>query len=401
MSSLQVDYLIVGSGVSGYFALKELLSQNPNVKVCMVTEDRYYPYDRPPLSKEYMRGETGEPFFEGEEAYSGITFLKERKVVDLKEGEAFLDNGNVIKFSKALLSTGGRPRRLNAPGEDLKGVHYLRTLDDAKSIRDGMGKRPVIVGGGFIGVEVASSIARLGLRPIVIEARPYIWSTFVEEKVSRFVQSYLEKRGVTVITGDTVREFQGRGKVEAVRLQGGMTLEASMVLVAVGITPNVEVAQQSGIKVENGIVVDQFLETSMRGVYASGDVANILDPTSGKRKRIEHWNNAEYTGRLAARNMRGGREVYDFLSTVWSDIFDLHIESAGETTDYDDYVLRGKLEEASFVAIYVKGGTVQGYLAVNRPGEELEKLNEAIYNKVNVSNRREILEKGDLGDLTR
>ncbi|MCY0860910.1 MAG: FAD-dependent oxidoreductase [Metallosphaera prunae] len=381
-------YLVIGSGVSGYHALNELVNTDPKVDVIMVTNDSSLPYDRPPLSKEYMRGEIDREsiFFKLPETHrdrirTGIT------VERIKANVAQLSNGDEIEFEKALIATGGRPRKLNVPGGDR--VKYLRTLDDTDRIREKAktSKSALIVGAGFIGMEVGASFTKLGIQVQMVEVKPYIWSTFVDERISRFFQEYFEKRGVKFLLNESVNAFEERGKMKATLGSGG-EIEADLVLVATGIQPNVELAERSGISVNNGILVDKHLRTSLENVYASGDVANIEDPVSGKRRRIEHWNNAEYTGRLATRNMMGKEEEYDFLSTVWSDIFDLHIESAGETIGYDEYVVRGKMENLSFNVIYIKQGLVNGYVAVNRPSEELEALNSIIKERREVSPER-------------
>ncbi|BCU70111.1 NAD(P)/FAD-dependent oxidoreductase [Stygiolobus caldivivus] len=394
-----MEYLIIGSGIAGYNALKELINVDPNSKITLVSNDKYYPYDRPPLSKYYLRGEMGRDklFFESESFYKreNLKVVLGKSVESIGKNEAVLDDGTAVRFDKALIATGGRPRKLGLPGEGLKGVHYLRTLDDCDSIKAEIskGKEAVIIGGGFIGMEVASSLTMLGVKARVIEVKPYIWNTFVDEKVSKFIQQYFEKKGVEFLLNEGVKEIQGEGRVSNVLTNSGKRLGADIVLIAVGIVPNVELAQKSGISVNNGIVVDERLETSMGGVYAAGDVANIYDPVEGRRKRIEHWNNADYTGKLAARNMAGKNEVYNFVSSVWSDIFDLHIESAGDTAGYDEYVIRGKfnLDNPSFNVIYLKGGTVKGYLAVNRDFSELEVLNKLIEKKVEISGMKDKL----------
>ncbi|MBP1358060.1 MAG: NAD(P)/FAD-dependent oxidoreductase [Sulfolobus sp.] len=388
---LFTDYLIVGSGIAGYSALKKLESES----VIMVTEDNYPPYDRPPLSKEYLQGKVSREslFFEGSSYYESrknLRLLLRKRVerINPREKTAELNDGTVIHFMKALISTGGRPKRLK--GVELEGIHYLRTLDDCDRLKEEKGKEAVIIGGGFIGIEVASSLTQLGVKTTVIEAKPYIWNTFVDEKISKLVQTYFEKHGVGFVINDIVKEFQGDKRVKRVITEGGKVLEADFVLVAIGITPNVEIAQRSGIAVENGILANEYLETSERDIYVAGDVANILDPLTGKRKRIEHWNNADYTGKLAAKNMMGRREKYNYLSTIWSDIFDLHIESGGETTDYDEYIIRGNFstDNPRFSIIYLKGGVINGYLSVNREYEELSALNDLIIKRVNISNAK-------------
>ncbi|MDT7876868.1 MAG: FAD/NAD(P)-binding oxidoreductase [Sulfolobaceae archaeon] len=395
------DYLIIGSGVAGYNALKELLTLRPKAKIVMITSDRYYPYDRPPLSKDYLKGKIDKEmlFFEPEDFYKrdNLEVILKKKVekIDTEDKVAILEDGDNISFNKALIATGGSPRKLGINGENLRGVHYLRTLDDADGIKSEIskGKNAVIIGGGFIGIEVASSLTMLGVRTTVIEVMPYIWSTFVDEKISNFIQKYFETKGVQFILNESVKEIEGDERVKAVVLNSGKKLNADFVVIAVGIKPNVEIAQQSGINVNNGIVVNEYLQTNHPDIYAAGDVANILDPISGKRRRIEHWNNAEYSGKLAARNMLGRNESYNFISSIWSDIFDLHIESAGDTRDYDEYIIRGKfqLEKPKFSVIYIKGGVVKGYLAINRNVKELVSLNKLVQKGVNVSNKRDML----------
>lgn len=367
----------------------------------MITSDRYYPYDRPPLSKDYLKGKIDKEmlFFEPEDFYKrdNLEVILKKKVekIDTEDKVAILEDGDNISFNKALIATGGSPRKLGINGENLRGVHYLRTLDDADGIKSEIskGKNAVIIGGGFIGIEVASSLTMLGVRTTVIEVMPYIWSTFVDEKISNFIQKYFETKGVQFILNESVKEIEGDERVKAVVLNSGKKLNADFVVIAVGIKPNVEIAQQSGINVNNGIVVNEYLQTNHPDIYAAGDVANILDPISGKRRRIEHWNNAEYSGKLAARNMLGRNESYNFISSIWSDIFDLHIESAGDTRDYDEYIIRGKfqLEKPKFSVIYIKGGVVKGYLAINRNVKELVSLNKLVQKGVNVSNKRDML----------
>jgi len=392
---MKYDYLIIGSGIAGYNALKELLQLKPNSKIIMVSSDKYYPYDRPPLSKDYLRGKLEKDmlFFESDDFYKRdnleVILNKSVERIDTGSKEAILSDGNTISFNKALITTGGRPRKLNIPGSE--NALYLRTLDDSDKIREAAGKskNALIIGAGFIGVEVASSLTTLGVKTTVVEVMPYIWNTFVDEKVSRVIQQYLESKGISFILNDSLKEIQGKNAITS----NSRRLETDMLLIAVGITPNVELAKESGIQVDNGIIVNEYLETSAKDIYAAGDIANIFDPREGRRKRIEHWNNAEYTGKLAARNMAGNREAYNFISSIWSDIFDIHIESAGETRNYDEYVIRGKFESQRprFSVIYLKGGTIKGYLAINRNVKEIVALNKLIQKQVEVSSKKDKL----------
>jgi len=392
---MKYDYLIIGSGIAGYNALKELLQLKPNSKIIMVSSDKYYPYDKPPLSKDYLRGKLEKDmlFFESDDFYKRdnleVILNKSVERIDTGSKEAILSDGNTISFNKALITTGGRPRKLNIPGSE--NALYLRTLDDSDKIREAASKskNALIIGAGFIGVEVASSLTTLGVKTTVVEVMPYIWNTFVDEKVSRVIQQYLESKGISFILNDSLKEIQGKNAITS----NSRRLETDMLLIAVGITPNVELAKESGIQVDNGIIVNEYLETSAKDIYAAGDIANIFDPREGRRKRIEHWNNAEYTGKLAARNMAGNGEAYNFISSIWSDIFDIHIESAGETRNYDEYVIRGKFESQRprFSVIYLKGGTIKGYLAINRNVKEIVALNKLIQKQVEVSSKKDKL----------
>ncbi|ARM74697.1 NAD(P)/FAD-dependent oxidoreductase [Acidianus manzaensis] len=397
----ETEYLIIGSGIAGYNALKEIINSKPNSKVTMITADKYYPYDRPPLSKDYLKGkmQMEELFFEPEEFYKreNLKIILNIPVNKINTKDKVIEiNGDYIKFKKALIATGGRPRKLNLPGENMDKVFYLRTLGDCNNIKDAIknASTATIIGGGFIGVEVASSLITLGVKTTIIEALPYIWSSFVDEKISRFMQQYLENNGITFILNDSGKEIINKGNKRVLVTNSGKNIESDIILIAVGIVPNTEIAQQSGIEVSNGILVNEYLETNQKDIYAAGDVANILDPVSKKRKRIEHWNNAEYTGKLAAKNMMDENQKYNFISSVWSDIFDLHIESAGETREYDEYIIRGKLElqKPSFSIIYVKGGLIKGYLAINRKSVELLALNKLILNNVDVSKKQKEIE---------
>ncbi|ARM75503.1 pyridine nucleotide-disulfide oxidoreductase [Acidianus manzaensis] len=393
-------YLIIGSGIAGYNALKELMNLDPKSKITMITSDKYYPYDRPPLSKDYLRGKIERPalFFENEDFYKkdNLEILLNTTVVKINnDNTAELNNKDYIAFEKALIATGGRPRKLGINGENTEKVYYLRTLDDCDKIKNEAknSKNVIIVGGGFIGIEVASSLTSLGIKTTVIEVMPYIWNTFVDEKISKFIQQYFENHGVSFILNDGVKEIGNKNNKKEVITNSGKKLESDFVLIAVGITPNVDLAQNSNIEVNNGILANEYLQTNKKNVFVAGDVANILDPITGKRRRIEHWNNAEYTGKLASRNMTGKNDKYNFLSSVWSDIFDLHIESAGDTRDYDEYIIRGKydLDNPSFNVIYLKGGLVRGYLAINRDFSELSILNTIISEKIDISNKKQEL----------
>ncbi len=424
----ECKYLIIGSGIAGYYCLKELLTLDPNAHIIMVSSDSEPPYDRPPLSKDYLSGMVSreEAFFnEREYKVPNLELMLGREIisVDPKRKLAFLIHEGTwapdiarwdwespssaifdrIHFEKALIATGVRPRMLGVKGEDMAGIHYLRSIRDADAIRRdaASSKSPLVVGAGFIGVEAASSLIRLGLKPIIIERNAYIWATLVDRAVSGIIQRQLEKRGMSFILNDGVRYFSGRNRVEGAVTSSGREIAADFVLIAAGVLPNVEVASNSGIAFERGIPVDRHLRTEYDDIYAAGDIADIDNPASGEREHIEHWNKAQYTGRLAARNMYGMNQPYGFLSTIWSDILDLHIESAGNTSRYDRYIMRGDPDSASFAVIYIRGGAVSGYLAINRDNNELNALNGLISSRADISGKDSLIanESHNLNEL--
>jgi len=398
----ECNYLVIGSGVSSYFAMSELLSLEKTSTIVAVTEDHEYPYDRPPLSKEYLRDAVKREslYFNDQNYYKkgNLKMMLGNRVtsIDPVKKLAYLGKGGNIKFDKALIATGGSPRKAGIKGEEKRGVHYLRSLSDADLIKKELSssKSPLILGGGFIGIEIAASMAILGKKPTVVEKRSYIWGSFLEKHVSTIIREYFEKKGVSFRLEDSIREFVGEGKVESAITEKGEKIEADFVLIAAGITPNIDIALKSGIKTDNGIIVNEYLETSCKDIYASGDVANIFDPSSGRMRRVEHWNNAMYTGKLAARNMTGKREKFDFISTVWSDIFDLHLESAGYTVNSDKHLVRGKIEELSFAIIYLSDGRTEGYVAINRPEGEIAVLNEMTKRKTDITGKEDKFEDG-------
>ena len=306
-------YLLIGGGLACGQAAKQLRGADPDGPIALVGEEPYVPYDRPPLSKEFLRVEKPrDALFFDSESYlheQGIDLILGVTVqqLDLPNKTATLVNGDTIAFERALIATGGRPVRLNVPGGDLPGVHYLRTLDDAAAIaaEAGRGKRAVLIGAGFIGLEVAASLTQRGVHVTVIEAQPHIWPRFADAILAGFFQDYCAQRGVTFLTNDLVTGIRGKSRPAVVITRSGKELLCDFVCIAVGIVPNVELAQQAGLTIDNGVVVNEYLQSSHPDVYAAGDVANYIDPVFGKRRRVEHWGHAEYCGQLAGQNMAG------------------------------------------------------------------------------------------------
>ncbi len=395
-----IKYLLIGGGLAAGQAAKQLRQLDARATITLVAEEPHVPYDRPPLSKDFLRGELAqnrlffdEPlFFETQkiDLKLGTTVAK----LDLATKTAELSNGQTLRFDKALIATGGRPVHLKLPGADLPAVHYLRTLNDSMSLAADAtpGSVAVLIGAGFIGLEVAASLTQRGVQVTVVETGPHIWPRFADEALARVIQEHCTAKGVAFRTGESVTEIQRQNERFSVLLKSGAVLPCNFVCIGVGILPNVELAQQAGLTVENGIVVDEYLQTSQPDIYAAGDVANYVDPLFGKRRRVEHWGHAEYSGQLAAHNMAGARRPYDLLTYVWSDIFDLHLEFAGDEQEHDQILLRGKLEDLSCFMLYLKHHRLTAYFAINANNKDLPPLQQLIKSKKDLSGQETALQ---------
>ena len=379
-------YVLIGGGLAAGQAAKHIREADPRGSIVLVGQEPYVPYDRPPLSKEFLRGEKQREqlFFDPESFYRahGIELALGVAVEDLDAAgkTVRLSNGDGIAFEKALIATGGRPVRLKVPGADLPGVHYLRTLDDSAAIAAEAipGRRAVIVGGGFIGLELAGSLTQRGVDVAVVTSSPRVWARFADATLAGFFQDYCARKGVAFHTDEKVSDIRGELRPSTVVTSRGRELPCDFVCVGVGIVPNVELARDACLAVDNGVVVNEFLQSSHPDIYAAGDVAGYLDPLFGKRRRVEHWGHAEYTGQLAGRNMAGAREPYDLLTYAWSDVFDLHVEFAGDESEHDEILIRGRREDGAFTVLYLRDGALRAYFAVNGDSKGLPALQRLI-----------------------
>ena len=396
-------YLLIGGGLAAGQAVKGIRKEDSDGGIILVNQEPYLPYNRPPLSKGLLRGEQSreDVFVESREFYDEQDVERILGVIvgalDLDAKEATLSSGEVIAFEKALLATGGSPIRLEIPGDDLPEVHTLRTVDDSLAIRKAAEghERAVIIGAGFIGMELAASLTELGLDVTVIEMRPQLWPRFTDEALAGFFQDYFTERGITFHLDETVEEIQGTAHVEGVQTASGEVIPADFVCIAVGIRPNVGLARAAGLDVDDGVIVNQYLQTSHPDVYAVGDIANYPDPYFDKRRRVEHWGQADYTGALAGRNMAGARQPYDLLTYVWSELFDLHLEFAGDESEADEMLQRGKFEDTSFTRFFLKDGRMTAFFAINPESGVLGEWNRLIKERVDLSKREDALTDPD------
>jgi len=370
----------VGASLAGGTAAATLREEGFEGRLILVGEEPYVPYERPPLSKEYLRGEvtfdralvrTADFYAEQEiETRLGVRAVRvepAERIVELADGERLL-------FDKALIATGARNRRPAIPSLDLEGVFDLRTVDDADRIRTEAlpGRKAVVVGMGFIGSEVAASLRQLGVEVAVVAPGSVPLERVLGEEVGGVLAEIHREHGVEFHFGDSADAFEGSGHVERVVTAAGERIECDFAVIGVGVEPAVELAAGTGIEVDNGIVVDEFCRTSVEGIYAAGDVANHYHPVFERRIRVEHWDNALKQGPAAARNMLGKDEPYEEIHWFWSDQYDTNLQYAGFHTSWDELVVRGSLERRSFVAFYCTEGRVLAAVAVNR-GKDLRR----------------------------
>jgi 3-phenylpropionate/trans-cinnamate dioxygenase ferredoxin reductase component len=373
-------FVIVGAGLTGATAAATLREGGFGGYVVLVGSEPSFPYERPPLSKSFLRGET--PI---EQALVRPPAFYEVNRIDTRFGSTVtgidpatktitVAGGDPIEYDKLLIATGARNRRFPIPGIALDGIYDLRTATDASRIRAEMtsGRRVVIGGMGFIGSEVAASFRSRGLEVTVVDGGRVPLARVLGEDVGRVLEGIHRDHGVQMVFEDRVASFEGDGRVERVVTAGGKSLECDFVLLGLGVEPNTGVAAGTAIAVENGILVDELCRTNVPDVFAAGDVANHYHPVFGRRIRTEHWQNARLQGRAAALSMMGRGVPYDEVHWFWSDQYDVNIQYAGYHTEWDELVVRGRLEDRNFAAFYLKDGKVLAVVAMNR-GQDVQR----------------------------
>lgn len=372
--------VIVGAGHAAGQAAASLRQEGYEGEVVIIGDEPYIPYQRPPLSKQYLSGEQGieRVYLRPEKFYASknITLKTGVRVeqIDTVAQTVTTDSDETIPYEKLLIATGSRPRRLNLPGSDLPGIHYLRTISDVDAIRAEMapGKKMVIVGGGYIGLEVASVGIKQELEVYVLEMEERILQRVTTPEMSTFYHQLHSNRGVHVCTSTAVSGFSGDGRVQAVlcvKENDEQAFPADLVVVGIGIIPNVELAREAGIDCDNGIVVDDRCRTSAANVFAAGDCTNHPNPLLKRRLRLESVPNAMEQARVAASSMSGGDKSYASIPWFWSDQYELKLQMVGFSADGDTQVVRGDKAGNHFAVFYLKNGTLVAADAVNSPRE--------------------------------
>jgi 3-phenylpropionate/trans-cinnamate dioxygenase ferredoxin reductase subunit len=388
-------FVVVGAGLSGAKAAETLREEGFTGRLVLVGAESERPYERPPLSKDYLRGEAQrESVFvhpEGFYAEHDIELRLDSPAASLDPAACtvVLDDGEALRYDALLLATGAEPRRLPVPGAELDGVLYLRELGDSDALRARLdaGGHMVVVGGGWIGCEVAASARSRGLEVTVVEPQSVPLEGVLGAEAGAIYRDVHADHGVQWRLGAGVAAFEGAGAVERVRLSDGSAVDCDVVAVGVGVRPRLSLAATAGLAVGDGILVDERLRTDAPGVLAAGDVACAWHPFYGERVRVEHWGNALEQGPAAARVMLGSGAAYDRLPYFFSDQYDVGMEYTGLARRWDRVVFRGSPAEREFIAFWLDGDRVVAGMNVN-VWDVVEPIGRLIRERVPVEDRR-------------
>jgi len=368
--------VIVGGGKAGGTAAATLREDGFSGPVMIINRDPGIPYGRPPLSKTYLRSEedlTGW-YVEPADWYgaNGVEVLAESPVtaIDATAHSLALGSGRELEYQKLLIATGGRNRRLQIPGAELPGIYYLRTVAECDAIkREAVaGRRAVVVGMGFIGCEVAASLTQLGVGVTAVFPSRDPLDRVLGEQMGALIGAIHRSKGVRMMPGAQVAAFEGTERVAAVVTADGERIACDFAVVGVGIQPDMPAISGSSVAQENGILVDELCRTSAADIYAAGDVANHLHPVLG-RIRVEHYNSAQHHGAAAARSMLGSAAPFDYIHNFWSDQYEHILQYVGHATRWDDFAVRGSLEERKAIGFYLLAGVVRAAIGFDRGGD--------------------------------
>ncbi len=365
----QFKYLIVGGGMTADAAAEGIRSVDPSGKIELISGETDAPYNRPPLTKALWKGDRVETIWRKTEERN-VTLHLGRRVRSINSGskEVVDTDGNVYSWEKLLLATGGSPRKLDFENDQ---IIYYRTLQDYRRLRalTERGERFAVIGGGFIGSEIGAALAMNKKKVVMIFPGKSIGERVYPAELSEFISEYYRKKGVELRPGESVSGVETRGKELVVKTKSREELVMDGVIAGIGIRPNIELAASAGLKVEDGIVVDEFLRTSQADIYAAGDVAALYNPSLGKRLRVEHEDNANTMGRVAGLNMAGKAEAYNHLPSFYSDLFELGYEAVGELNSKLETVADWTEPNKQGVIYYLKEGRLRGVLLWNVWGQ--------------------------------
>jgi 3-phenylpropionate/trans-cinnamate dioxygenase ferredoxin reductase subunit len=406
MADRHVEHLLIGGGLAAGNCAGWLRESGAEGSILLVGREPELPYNRPPCSKEYLRDAEarastlfGPAEWYAEQQIEVLTRVSATKL-DPGQRSVKLSNRQEVTFDRALIATGANVRRLNVPGCELEGLHYLRTLGNSDAIRsDAAGRRVVLIGGSYIASEVAASLTELGSSCTIVMLEPVALSRGFGERAGRFFQERLEQHGVTVLGRDELDRFEGiDGRVTRVFTKSGRELPADAVVIGVGAVPDVSLARGAGLALgrRGGVLVDRFLQSSTPGIFAAGDVAEYESVVHGGRSiRVEHWDVAFNHGKTAALNMLGREQPHDVVPYFFADLSDwASLEYVGPASAWDQEVLRGSTDDGEFTVFYLHEGRLAAALSVGRP-DDLEHARRLIASGTELGDRT-----GELADLS-
>jgi NADPH-dependent 2,4-dienoyl-CoA reductase/sulfur reductase-like enzyme len=393
----KLKYIILGGGMVAGYAAKELVGRGlKSGELAIISAEAALPYERPPLSKGFLAGKDDETsiLINSRDWYRehGIEVRVDTVIERIDPNKKLLrsNSGEEFECQHLLLATGARARKLDVDGNNLRNVFYLRSLKDSETIRSqsASAKEAVIIGGGFIGMEVASVLTQKGIQATLVIREDRVWSRVFTPPMSAFFEQYYTARGVRILKEARVASLEGKGAVQAVVFADGKKISCDVVVVGVGAVPVTEPVEKSGVTVENGIVVNEYLEAERAGIYAAGDVANYPDKIFGKRRRVEHWDNAVSQGQHWARVVLGEKEPFVHVPYFFSDVFDLSYELWGDPEGANETVVRSDSNTSSFSVWWLKDNRVVAAFVMNRPDEERQVAPEWIKSRQTVSRER-------------
>jgi NADPH-dependent 2,4-dienoyl-CoA reductase/sulfur reductase-like enzyme len=366
-------YIIIGAGLAGGTAAEEIRKLDNDGRILLVGKENSRPYNRPPLSKElwFGREELNDIYLEDDNYYPEhkIEFRPGTEIVALDPANKIItDNqGETYQYEKLLLATGGAPRQLTIPGGDLEGIYYYRYVEDYLRLRQEAqpGRRALIIGGGFVGSEMAAALTRSKVQVTLLFPDEYIVPRVFPKSLGKFLTELYGARGVRVITGDRPAAIEKSGGQFIVATEKGERIISDMVLAGIGITPSVALAQQAGLEVGNGVVVNELLQTTYPEIYAAGDIAFFPHAALKKSVRLEHWDNALQQGKWAGRNMAGAGEPFGHIPDFWSDLFEFNYQAVGEIDSARETFADWQKENDTGVIYYLEGGKVRGVMCCN------------------------------------
>lgn len=398
-TTIIVDYLIVGGGYAGDVAASALRKSARDSSILLVSDEEDFPYHRHQLSKEFLLGRRSDKeimlrrgnFYETQNIEVSLNERARRLIPE--EYSLETDKG-IIRYKKLLIATGASPKKHDCPGSNLEGIYYLRTIEDARRLRRLLQakSRVVVVGGGFIGVEVACALSELGMNVSLVIQEDTIWEHLLGTEISQYFHNKCTNRGINIIASEEVQSYHGDRVVTAVQTRD-QRLECDFVVTGIGSVPNTEWLTQSGLSISDGLMVDRHMRTNYPTIYAAGDVACIQDKTLSSPYRTQHWDAAREQGLCAASNMIGGSVVFEHTPSFFTSIFDIWVDQIGIPSRFDSVVVRQKSPD-SFVAFYLFGQYVEAGILVNSSAD-YKALRKLVVNKVCIKDTRA------LGDLER